>query len=312
MSSMPGAGRGDDVDDAAAWPAAWRLATRPWVSRYSAERGRGRDVLHRPSPGSRWSSVGLPSSSTTSTRSPRSDCRARQNGSYRGLPNPALAGHDGNPGGGRRTAADPRSSGGTCAQTSDRPSHRAPRGLGRAVAARSSTAHATSVPPTTPVDATAGDRGCRRSRCLRDLAPVDVLQVSGLFDEIVRSSSISDAIDRSEANGSQALILQMNSQRRGRVDRRDDALCCRRVADAKVADRDLGRPVQRRSRAYGLPAQLFGRRRRHRDGRRAAASATPARCCTLDGVPRSTFGAATDRVGERLDVASTRPAPPGC
>ena len=42
------------------------------------------------------------------------------------------------------------------------------------------------------------------------LAPVDVLQVSGLFDEVT-VKSVTDAIDRSETNGSQALVLQISS-----------------------------------------------------------------------------------------------------
>ena len=43
-----------------------------------------------------------------------------------------------------------------------------------------------------------------------DLAPVDVVQVSGLIDEIL-IDEISVAIDDATANGSQALILQVNS-----------------------------------------------------------------------------------------------------
>lgn len=43
-----------------------------------------------------------------------------------------------------------------------------------------------------------------------ELAPVDVLQVSGLFDQVL-VNSIKDAISRSEGNGSQALILQLNT-----------------------------------------------------------------------------------------------------
>ena len=42
------------------------------------------------------------------------------------------------------------------------------------------------------------------------LAPVDVMQVSGLFDEVT-VDSIFEAIERAEDNGSQALILQLNS-----------------------------------------------------------------------------------------------------
>ena len=42
------------------------------------------------------------------------------------------------------------------------------------------------------------------------LAPVDVVQVSGLIDEIL-VDSITQSIKQAEANGSQALILQINS-----------------------------------------------------------------------------------------------------
>lgn len=45
---------------------------------------------------------------------------------------------------------------------------------------------------------------------LIDVAPLDVLQVSGLFDPIL-VSAIEDAIDRAADQGSQALILQVNS-----------------------------------------------------------------------------------------------------
>ena len=44
-----------------------------------------------------------------------------------------------------------------------------------------------------------------------DVAPVDVLQVSGLFDEII-VDAVSDAITRAEDEGSQALVLQVNSK----------------------------------------------------------------------------------------------------
>ena len=50
-------------------------------------------------------------------------------------------------------------------------------------------------------------------------APVDVLQVSGLFDPIV-VDAIDDAIERSVADGAQALILQVNT--RGAVVGRDE------------------------------------------------------------------------------------------
>ena len=87
------------------------------------------------------------------------------------------------------------------------------------------------------------------------LAPVDVLQVSGLFDD-VQVRSVIDAIGRAEGNGSQALILQLNTQG-SVVSTADMTRVLQRVADAKVAIGVWVGP-SRGSRAYGLPAQLFG------------------------------------------------------
>jgi membrane-bound serine protease (ClpP class) len=87
-----------------------------------------------------------------------------------------------------------------------------------------------------------------------ELAPVDVLQVSGLFDPVT-VRSIEDAIDRSEENGSQALILQLNTG--GSVVGDDEmADLLQKVADSEVA---IGVWVgqSRDARAYGPPAQLF-------------------------------------------------------
>ena len=50
--------------------------------------------------------------------------------------------------------------------------------------------------------------------------PVDVLQVSGLFDPIV-VDAIEQAIDRAPTDGAQALILQVEHAWRGRRRRRD-------------------------------------------------------------------------------------------
>ena len=71
----------------------------------------------------------------------------------------------------------------------------------RSVALSSSTPPTTTTPPGTAGDGTGN---------AADLAPVDVLQVSGLFDAVV-VDSIEQAVDRSEHNGSQALVLQMSS-----------------------------------------------------------------------------------------------------
>ncbi len=118
-------------------------------------------------------------------------------------------------------------------------------------------AHATTVPPdtTTAPAATTGSSAAGGDQVAADLAPVDVLQVSGLFDD-VQVQSVEDAIARAEGNGSQALILQMNS--RGAIVSEDSMRgLLQKVADAKVA---IGIWVGPSSgaRAYGLPAQLFG------------------------------------------------------
>jgi membrane-bound serine protease (ClpP class) len=87
-----------------------------------------------------------------------------------------------------------------------------------------------------------------------DLAPVDVLQVSGLFDEVV-VDSIVDAIDRAEQQGSQALILQLDTK--GAVVSRDQmAALLQQVVDARVPVGVWVGPA-RSARAYGLPAQLL-------------------------------------------------------
>ena len=88
-----------------------------------------------------------------------------------------------------------------------------------------------------------------------ELAPVDVLQVSGLFDAVT-VASIEDAIDASEAAGSQALLLQLNTG--GSVVSDDEmAGLLQKVADAKVAIA-IWVGQSRDARAYGTPAQLFG------------------------------------------------------
>ncbi len=117
-------------------------------------------------------------------------------------------------------------------------------------------AHATTLPPsspaTTPATTPGGGQG---DQVAANLQPVDVLQVSGLFDD-VQVKSVEDAIARSERNGSQALILQMNS-RGAVVSDATVATLLERVAHAKVAIGIWVGP-SRGARAYGLPAQLFG------------------------------------------------------
>jgi membrane-bound serine protease (ClpP class) len=83
--------------------------------------------------------------------------------------------------------------------------------------------------------------------------PVHVLQVSGLFDEIV-VDSITDAIDRAERDGAQALILQTNS--RGAVVG-DEAMeeLLERIDSAPIPVAVWVGPSS--ARLYGTPAQLL-------------------------------------------------------
>jgi len=83
--------------------------------------------------------------------------------------------------------------------------------------------------------------------------PVDVLQVSGLFDAIT-VASIGDAIDRAAATGAQALILQVNS-RGAIVDRDVMEQLLVDVAAAPVAMAVWVGPSG--ARLYGTPAQLL-------------------------------------------------------
>ena len=85
------------------------------------------------------------------------------------------------------------------------------------------------------------------------LAPVDVVEVSGMVDSIV-ADSIEKAITRSQANGAQALVLQLNT--RGAVVGRD------RMAEVLAAISNSKIPVAiwvgpSGARAYGLPAQML-------------------------------------------------------
>jgi membrane-bound serine protease (ClpP class) len=112
-------------------------------------------------------------------------------------------------------------------------------------------AHA-STPGTTPATTPlAGDDGVTDAS---QLAPVDVLQVSGIFDKIV-VRSIVEAVDNAESNGAEALILQLTS-RGAVVSDEEMTTLLQRVADAKVPIGIWVGP-SRSSRAYGLPAQLM-------------------------------------------------------
>ena len=103
---------------------------------------------------------------------------------------------------------------------------------------------------------TAGD-GTEPSETETDvsLAPVDVLQVSGLFDGIL-IDAVDKAIARAETDGSQALILQINS--RGVIADREDMIgLIERVANAPIPIGIWVGPSSS-ARLYGLPAQLMG------------------------------------------------------
>ena len=122
----------------------------------------------------------------------------------------------------------------------------------------SPSAHASTPPTHWP-------RRSRRRTDASQLAPVDVLQVSGIFDKIVVRSII-EAIDRAETNGSEALILQLTS-RGAVVSNAEMTALLQRVSDCDGTDRHLGRPIAFVARLR-LAGAVDGRRRRHRNGRR--------------------------------------------
>jgi membrane-bound serine protease (ClpP class) len=83
--------------------------------------------------------------------------------------------------------------------------------------------------------------------------PVDVLQVSGLIDPIV-VGAIDDAIDRADAGGAQALVLQVNS-RGAVVSRNEIESLLERIAEAPIPIAIWVGPSG--ARLYGTPAQLL-------------------------------------------------------
>ena len=142
-----------------------------------------------------------------------------------------------------------------------------------------------STPPTAPSADAAAETDASK------LPPVDVLQVSGIFDKIV-VRSIVEAIGNSESNGSSALILQFSSQGAVVSDAEMTSLL-QRVADAKVPIGIWVGP-SRSSRAYGLPAQLMAVAdvTAMVGGSRIGFISSP---LLVDGKPIS-FGAATDEL----------------
>lgn len=86
-----------------------------------------------------------------------------------------------------------------------------------------------------------------------DPGPVDVLQVSGLFDPII-VDAIDHAIDRAASDGAQALILQVNS--RGAVVSDDDITALMERVDAAPIPIAIWIGPSG-ARLYGTPAQLL-------------------------------------------------------
>ena len=149
-------------------------------------------------------------------------------------------------------------------------------------------AHA-STPVTTPDAPSVTDDGSAVDAS--QLAPVDVLQVSGIFDKII-VRSITDAIENAESNGAEALILQLTG--RGAVVTNEEmTTLLQRVSDAKVPIGIWVGP-SRSSRAYGLPAQLLAVAdvTAMVGGSRIGYISTP---LIVDGKPIS-FGEATDEL----------------
>lgn len=85
------------------------------------------------------------------------------------------------------------------------------------------------------------------------LAPVDVVEVSGLVDSIV-ADNIASSLERSQTNGAQAIILQMNT--RGAVIGRERmTTLLSTIAASKIPVAIWVGPSG--ARAYGLPAQML-------------------------------------------------------
>ena len=163
----------------------------------------------------------------------------------------------------------------------------------------SPSAHA-STPPTTNDTGT----GTAVVTDASQLAPVDVLQVSGIFDKIVVRSII-EAVDHAESSGSEALILQLTS-RGAVVSEAEMTALLERVAHAKVPIGIWVGP-SRSSRAYGLPAQLMAVAdvTAMVGGSRIGHISSP---LIVDGRPISFGEATTDLVGGSMSFNEARAA----
>ena len=282
MSSIPGAA----VPTTSMTPVRFsRLATRanPWSRRYSSSAS-GAEIASTSTSGRSSASAGFPSSSTTSTRRPASAAARAITAVTVVFPTPPLPATTTT-----RAAVNDCSgnslSGGTCAQTSDRHAHAG--GRAHTVRLRASR------PRTTPTP----------TQTLRPpWAAIDVLQVSGFMDPIL-VDAIDDAIDRAVDDGSQALILQVNSD--GTVvgdDVVEDLLV--RVATAPIPIGIWVGPSG--ARFYGTAAQLLAVAdvtgmapgRAGRLHRRTARPARDARGCL--GRLRRRRGTSAQRVGRAV------------
>jgi membrane-bound serine protease (ClpP class) len=161
----------------------------------------------------------------------------------------------------------------------------------------SPSAHA-STPPTST------DAGTADATDASQLAPVDVLQVSGIFDKIV-VRSIVEAVDHAESSGSEALILQLNSSG-AVVSEAAMTTLLEHVAHAKVPIGIWVGP-SRSSRAYGLPAQLMAVAdvTAMVGGSRVGHISSP---LVVDGKPVSLGEATTDLVGGSMSFNEARAA----
>src|SRR4051794_13652893 len=225
MSSIPGAA----VATTSMMPlAASRLETRfsPCASRYSPSASGAVIVITSIDVSANNAvSTGLPSSSTASTRSPASAAARARTAVTVVLPTPPFPAT-------MTSRAAPKN----CSE-STRPPEALLRRLAIIFLAVAAVVGLFSAVGSANAAGSTNASGVRGAAATADapgvdLAPVDVVQVSGLIDEIL-VDEIQTAIRRSESDGAQALILQMNSG--GAVvsrDRMEDLM--QSVAESKV------------------------------------------------------------------------------